>query len=131
MTSSPHARLVRLGVHLVAAVALIAGAVGCKSRVSVTLCSTASRPIEFVVLFERAAPAQAPGKLLPHGRATVDTRPDGDGDYTLELRSGDRIARHPGRYYTSDGGNDTFTVDENLDVSEGCRVETGSAPAPR
>jgi hypothetical protein len=126
MTSSPHTRLVRLGVHLVAAVALIAGALGCKSRVSVTLCSTASRPV-----FERAAPARAPGMLLPHGRATVDTRPEGDGDYTLELRSGDRIARHPGRYYTSDGGNDTFTIDDNLDVSEGCRVETGSTPAPR
>jgi hypothetical protein len=130
MTSSPHTRLVRLGARAIAAAALIAGAAGCKSRVSVTLCSTASQPIDFTVQFERAAPAEAPGKLPPHGRVTVEARPEGDGDYTIELRSGSRIARRPGRYYTSDGGNDTFTIDDNLDVSEGCRVETGSA-APR
>ena len=61
----------------------------------------------------------------------MKAEPRGDGDYELELHRGASVRRHPGRYYSGDGSQDAFTVQDDLGLVEGCRPTAGSAPAHR
>jgi hypothetical protein len=108
---------------------IITSVVGCKSPVSITLCSAASQQVEFVVRFTRAEPREITGVLPPGARRTVKAEPGGDGDYSLELHHGASVQHHPGRYYTTEGGQDTFTVQDDLSLNDGCSTAVGSTPA--
>ncbi len=74
--------------------------------------------------FTRSEPSELHGMLSPHAQITLSAEPRGDGDYSLELRRGANVRQHPGRYYTTEGGRDSFTVDDGLNVLDGCKDGT-------
>src|ERR1041384_2009507 len=104
----------------ITAIAIALSVGGCSSSVSVTLCSAADKPVEFALRFTRADPQERAGVLPPGARTTVKVDPRGDGDYSIELRRADTVQQHPGRYYTSRGGDDSFTVKDDLSLVDGC-----------
>ena len=102
-------------------VSLIVSATGCRASESVTLCSAAKEPVDFVVRFTQAEPKEVSGTLAPGVRTTVNVSSRGDGDYSVELRHGADVRRFPRGYYTRDGGvADTFTVRDDLSLTDGC-----------
>ena len=110
--------------------AIVVSIIGCKSQVSITLCSAVEEPVDFVVRFTRAEPKEVSGALSPGGRATGNAEPRGDGDYTIELRRASTVKQQPGLYFTSDGGNDDLTVTEDLSLAAGCHP-SDSTPASK
>jgi hypothetical protein len=107
--------------RLIGAIGLTGALLGCKGPVSVTLCNAANKPVEFVVAFSRAEPSEGRGRVAPHERTTVTATPGGDGDYTLEVRRDGDVRRYPRFYYTKEGGADEVTVDDELNVTDGCK----------
>lgn len=101
---------------------LSATAVSCQKRVSVTFCSNATDPIELVIRFTRADPDTLLGVAGPKERTTFSARPLGDGHYSIELRRAGIVRTYELGYTTTEGGHDTYTIGNDLGLTEGCSL---------
>ncbi len=60
------------------------------------------------------------GLAAAHGRTAINAKQLGDGHYTIELHRGTEVRMYELGYTTTDGGVKAYTINDSLELTEGC-----------